>query len=172
VHPSTQCTAAPKIALHVPLESFQILKLVKSQQTGSLLPNFQGFHFLLQRWEEPPLVDWWKLACLVYVAPYLIVQAYYTCNLNPVEIKLLASNISNGEISGLSSTYHGRTWMNKNGVVQTIAFPSGPGWEKQCTPQYEVCNPVKYIWDFHLPNPNSKALVVAGWSQHIKNSQI
>jgi hypothetical protein len=51
----------------------------------------------------------WKLACLVYVAPDLIVQAYYTCNLNPVEIELLASNVSNGEISGLPSKYHRRT---------------------------------------------------------------
>jgi len=130
VHPSTQCTAAAKNTLHVPLESFQILKLVKSQHTGSLLPKFKGFHFLLQRWEEPPLVDFWKRACLAYIAPYLIVQAYYTCNLNPVEIKLLASKVSNGEISGLSSKYHRRTWINKNWVVQTIAFPSGPGWEK------------------------------------------
>jgi hypothetical protein len=55
----------------------------------------------------------WKLACVVYVAPYVIVQAYYTCNLNPVEIKLLASNVSNGEISGLSSKYHRRTSINK-----------------------------------------------------------
>jgi hypothetical protein len=96
----------------------------------------------------------WKLACLVHVAPYLIVQAYYTCNLNPVEIKLLAWNVSNGEISGLSSKYHKRTWINKN-LVQTIVFPSGPGLEKQRTPQYEVGNPVWYIWDFHLPNINT-----------------
>jgi len=116
------------------------------------LAKFSRLHFLLQWWEEPPLVDLRKLAWLVYVAPYLIVQAYYTCNLNPVEIKLLASNVSNGEIPGLWSKYHRRTWINKNWVVQTVAFPSGPGWEKQRTPQYEVGNPVWYIWDFHLPN--------------------
>jgi hypothetical protein len=68
---------------------------------------------------------------------------------------LLASNVSKGEISGLLSKYHRRTWINKNWVVQTKAFPSGPGWEKQFTPQYEVGNPAWNIWDFLLPNINT-----------------